>query len=138
MGITVTERQKTEAILRMRLMGVKERHIRDFKEGGKIHLSAEEGTLPELTDKDMEMIRGFERAYDALVYMVIRTDLGFGVMDSMLYVSMRYEEEWPLERVDLKDGYAMTYTVNYRYPECSEFGGIAFTRTDAGEIIRAH
>ena len=135
MNNNLMERKKEEALCRMRLMGLREEYIRDFEQDGKIHLSAGDGTLPELTAKDMAMIRRFEREHDALVFLVVRADLGFCVMDSLFYVS-QYEEEWPMEHEDLKAGYALTYTVNYQYPDCSEFGSIAFGRTPEGEIVR--
>ena len=135
MNDTLHEQKKAEAVSRMRLMGLRKEYIRDFEQSGKIHLSVGDETLPELTDKDMDMIHRFEREHDALVFLVVRADLGFCVMDSLFYVS-RYEEEWPMEHEDLKDGYALTYTVNYQYPDCSEFGSIAFGRTPEGEIVR--
>ena len=135
MSVTLQEQKKSEALHRMRLMGLRKEYIRDFEQNGKIHLSAGDGTLPELTAKDMAMIRRFEREHDALVFLVVRADLGFCVMDSLFYVS-QYEEEWPMEHEDLKAGYALTYTVNYQYPDCSEFGSIAFSRTPEGEIAR--
>ena len=76
-----------------------------------------------------------ENEYNAVVYLVVRTPFGIAVLDSLLYVS-RYDEEWEDEIESLKDGYVLTYTVNYLNPDCSEFGDIAFSTTLDGEIVR--
>ena len=56
-------------------------------------------------------------------------------LDSLIIVS-QYDEEWELEKDDLKDGYLMTYTINYLNPEFSEFGSIAYEHTKHGGIVR--
>ena len=135
MSSTLRERQISEAVSRMNLMGLREDAIRKFEQNGTVHLSAEDGTLGELTKDDLRMIKQFENEYNAVVYLVVRTLFGIAVLDSLLYVS-RYDEEWEDEIENLKDGYVMTYTVNYLNPDCSEFGDIAFSTTPEGEIIR--
>ena len=59
----------------------------------------------------------------------------YGTLDSLLFVG-KYDEEWELSREDLEDGYAMSYTINRDYPECSEMGSISFRVTREGVIIR--
>ena len=135
MSSTLRERQISEAVSRMNLMGLREDAIRKFEQNGTVHLSAEDGTLGELTKDDLRMIEQFEREHNAVVFLVVRTLFGIAVLDSLLYVS-RYDEEWEDEIESLKDGYVLTYTVNYLNPECSEFGDIAFSTTPDGEIIR--
>ena len=82
--------------------------------------------------KDME---DFEEKYNALIYFVIYTPSDFGDMVSYLYVCDD-EDEWEMDRNDLHEGYAMTWTENLDHPECSEFGSIAFSKTSSGGLKR--
>lgn len=134
----IQEQKKEEALKRMRLIGLREDFIREFEQNGTVHVTGFEDASPQLTDGDRKMIQGFERDNNALVYLVVRVNYcRFGILDSLFYVS-QYDEEWEMECADLKDGYALTYTVNYLHPDCSEFGEIAFRTTPSGEIIREH
>ena len=135
MTTTLWDRQKAEALNRMRLMGLREDAIQDFDLHNDIHLSAEDGTLEQLTQDDLRMIKQFEKEYNAVAYLVVRTLFGIAVLDSIIYVS-QHEDEWEEEVENLKDGYIMTYTVNYLNPDCSEFGDIAFSTSPSGEIVR--
>ena len=118
MSEILREKQKAEALKRMRLMGLREDFIRDF-------LSAE----------DTEMVRQFEQKHHALVYLILRVHTILGDLDSLLYVG-QYTEEWPMDLADLKEGYPLSYTVNRGDGGLSEFGSIQITKTDEGGFIR--
>ena len=91
------EKKKAEAVLRMRQMGVYGNTIRQFEKEG--YISRSEPPLYAfywVEGEELERIRRFEKDYNALVYMVIRSCTTLGVMDSYLYVS-DYEEEWEMD-----------------------------------------
>ena len=131
---TTYPQKRAEAAKRMRLLGVKEEHIQDFEQDGKIYFSAEDKTIAELSEADIKNIEKFENDYHVLVYMVIRKDSQYGMKDAMLYVSSD-ENDWPLEEDELKMGYAFTHLINHRCPEVLEFYRIGFARTPNGEIV---
>ena len=130
---TTNPQQKAEAVKRMRLLGIKEEYIRDFERDGKIYFSARDKTLPKLSKENIKIIKEFENDYHALVYMVIREDSEYGMMDALMYVSDA-ENDWPLEEDELNLGYAFTHVINHRCPEVMDFYRIGFARTPDGEI----
>ena len=135
-GPPAKEEQKEEAIKYMELMHLDTEVIRLFKEDGVIFTCRAGDGVPEPTDeKTLELIRLLEAENGFLVYLSVASECAFGVMDSFLIVS-KYREDWQMEKVDIQDGYVMTYTVNHTYPECSEMGSIGFERTKTGGIIR--
>ena len=134
MNIT-REIKKEEAIKRMKKLNIIDDAVRQFKNEDIVMVSEPPfGGLYWLNDEEKEMVRKFEEENDALVYIVVRAFTNFGKMDSLLYVS-NYEEEWEMDNEDLKDGYAMSYTINHDMPDCSEFGSIAI-RSAGGGILR--
>ena len=135
---TLRERQKAEALVWMDIMGVHITIETLFRKEDKVSICESGlGDYAPVNKKMQKEIRDFEQAHDALVYLVIRKQTGFGLLDSFLFVS-KYDEEWHDERVDLKDGYAMTYTINRDHPDCSEMGSITFRQTALGGIVRMY
>ena len=129
------EAKKEEAIKRLKALDISNDAVRQFEKDNIVMVSEPPfGGLYWLNDEEKQMVRKFEEEHDALVYMVVREFTGFGTMDSLLYVS-DYEEEWEMDNVDLKDGYAMTYTINHNMTDCSEFGRIA-VRPMFGGLVR--
>ena len=133
--ISMREKQKVEALERMRLMELREDFIRDFETNDEIHICTFQGTFPAMKERDTEMVRSFEREHNALVYLILRVHTIYGDLDSLLYVG-QYTEEWPMHKADIQAGYPLSYTVNHYAADCSEFGCIRITRTDEGGIIR--
>ena len=131
---TMRERQKEEAVLRMDLMGIHEDIIIEFQKSDDVSLS-ENGKYYPLDDQLKEDVRRFEQEHDATVFLVVRMSSVYGTLDSLLFVG-KYDEEWELSQEDLEDGYAMSYTINRDYPDCSEMGSISFRVTPEGVIIR--
>ena len=132
--ISMREKQKAEAAFWLELMGVREDVRRKFEEGGTVMLCSD-GQYHPVDDSMGAEIRQFEQEHDATVYLAVRVFTVLGDLDAMLFVG-KYEEEWPLEREDIKAGYAMSYTINRDYPECSEMGSIFFRTTEDGGIVR--
>ena len=131
---TMRKRQKEEAVLRMDLMGIHEDIIIEFQKSGDVSLS-ENGKYYPLDDQLKEDVRRFEQEHDATVFLVVRMSSVYGQLDALLFVG-KYDEEWEMSREDLEDGYAMSYTINRDYPDCSEMGSISFRVTPEGVIIR--
>ena len=77
----------------------------------------------------------FERSYNALVFAVIRTFTIDSMMDSYLFIS-DYLEEWPEDRILLKEGEATAYVFNYGAPCCSELGCIGIKRFSVSGLCR--
>lgn len=61
---------------------------------------------------------------------------GIGNVLDLFYVS-EYEEEWSLERDDLKDGYSLVYAINLDADWCSEYGSIGFGVCGGGLVRSA-
>ena len=91
------------------------------------------GILYEIDEQEKADIAEFEKAYNALVYHVIKDYMQDGeIWHTYLYVS-EHNERWEIERADLKDGYAHAYINTHNY--CSEFGTIQF-KENGGGLIR--
>jgi len=131
---TLHEKQKVEAISRLKLMGVREDVRRKFEKDGTVMLCNNEEYRP-VDEETAEAIRQFEREHDATVFLVVRMFTVIADLDALLFVG-KYEEEWESQQNDLRDGYAMSYCINRDYPECSEMGDIAFRVTKDGAIVR--
>ena len=132
--ISMREKQKAEAAVRLELMGIREDVRHKFEEDGIVML-CNNGQYYPVDDSMGSEIRQFEQEHDATVFLVVRMITKFGVLDTLLFVG-KYEEEWPLEHEGIKDGYAMSYTINRNYPECSEMGSICFQVTEDDGIVR--
>ena len=128
------EKQKAEAALWLKLMGVREDVRREFEENGTIMLCCS-GEYQPVTETLAAEIRQFELEHDATVFLAVRMFTFYGELDALLFVN-QYEEEWELMRSDIKEGYAFSYTINRDYPKCSEMGSIVFRTTEDGGIVR--
>ena len=129
-------RQKADAIARLRELEAPKKIIRDVKKRGKVYLCLSPfGVFDELTPEFAQEIKQFEERYSAIVFFVIRDDIHVHHLDSLLYVS-RFPEEWRDEHLDISEGRVMTYTINRTAPGCSEFGTVCFDRTNYGGIVR--
>ena len=118
----------------LKLMGIREDVRRKFNEDETVMLCSD-GRYSPITESMVNEIRQFEQDHNATVFLAVRMQSAFGNLDALLFVG-KYEEEWELEREDIKSGYAMSYTINRDYPECSEMGSIFYRTTKDGGIIR--
>ena len=136
--MTMQERQKAEAIKRLKLLGIAQYTIRKFEETGEVSTCSCVTGEPQPTEDFVKtMIHQLEQQYGFLVFLNVRSETYFGTIDNLFFVG-KYDEEWKMSLDDLKDGYALVYAQNWSYPENSEMGSIAFYRTDNGGILRAH
>ena len=110
--------------------------VRQFRENDTIlACNGSTGSFSALDHLQQNAVREFEQQWDNPVYLVVRLRTLYGLLDSLLFVG-NYPEEWEYEREDLKSGYAMTYTVNQDYPDCSDMGSIVVRRTNNGGLAR--
>lgn len=131
---TMREKQKQEALKRMKLMGVHNDVLNSFERDGTIMLCAS-GRYRPLTENELSEARRFEREHDATVFLAVRWFTMFGTLDALLFIG-KYEEEWEMEHEDIRDGYVMSFCINRSYPECSEMGSICFRVTKDGGVVR--
>ena len=130
------EETKEEAIRRMKKLRVWSQAIGEFKRRDLVLVTEPPvGAVYTLEPELAEEVEKFENENNALVYIVVRAFTDFGKMDSMLFVS-DYPEEWELDNADINDGIALSYTVNWDMPECSEMGSIGVRPTVAGGLER--
>lgn len=128
--------KKTEAIHRMRCMGIFKDAIKQFeKEDIVMVCEPPIGGLYWLNDEEKKMVQEFEQEYNALVYLVVRSFTNIGQMDNIFYVS-DHEEEWYADREDIAENLACVYVKNYDMPDCSEFGTIAYKGVGGGILRR--
>lgn len=135
MNISIEEK-KAEAIARMKQLCIFPMTIKQFKDEGKISISEPPfGAFYWLEGEDLEPVHAFEKEYDALVYLAVKSVTSLGVMDSYLYVS-DHRDEWASDRVDLMAGETCAYVYNRDMPDCSEIGYIGIERTPAAGLRR--
>lgn len=130
------EIKKAEALKRMKVLDLYTDYIKAFEDKDEIFMSEMTGGVYEFS-KNTELlnkVKEFEAEYNALVYHVIRTFTQFGELYNFLYVS-DYKEEWAMDNLDIKDGYALAYVWNKTDEWCSEFGSIG-VRCKFGGIVR--
>lgn len=130
------ERQKAEALARMKLLGIFPEAIKQFYQDGKVSISEPPfGALYWAEGWDLDRIEQFEEDQNALVYLIIRSYTAYGKMDSYLYVSHN-EDEWESDREDLRNRLPVAYTLNLGDPQLSELGYISIEKTVADGLVR--
>lgn len=127
------EKQKLEAIERIKILKFHPNVKKEFEKEDKLNYS-ENGILYWVDDDMKKYIEQFEEKTKCLVYHVIKNHFGFGTCYSFLYISS-YEEEWQLERDDLKYNQPIVYVENVSDDTCSEFGRIGIEPL-FGAVIR--
>ena len=105
------EAMKKEAVARMKNLGMFPQVVKEFEEDGVLEQSENGGYLYWLDDDAKEMGSRFERETGCLVYHVILSYTSIGKMYSLLYVCSE-EEEWEMDREDLKEGIAIAHVIN--------------------------
>lgn len=134
MNISIEEK-KAEAIRRMKMLGIFPETIKQFEAGYVSRSEPPFGAYYWVEGEELEALRKFEEEHDCLVYTVVRSYTSIGMMDSYLFVGDDVEE-WELDRDDLKEWYAFSYTVNHNAPDCSEFGTIGIKLSVAAGLVR--
>lgn len=104
------EKQKKEAEERISSFDFVDNVLTHFKQG-VIHKSEHSlfpGVLYWVEGKEEEFILDWEEATGNLVYHVIKDEIDLGTMYTLLYVST-HEEEWEMDREDIKRGTPIAY-----------------------------
>ena len=131
------EEKKEEAIKRMKKIGIFKPTIKQFEEEGLVSISEPPfGAFYWAEGDDLERIKNFEKENNALVYVVIRSFTNLGTLDSYLFVSDYRDEEWEMDREDLKENRQLAYVYNHSNSYFSEFGSIGFVTTAAAGLRR--
>jgi len=131
-----TELKKVEAIERMKLLKIFPETRKQFEQDNCVSISEPPlGTFFWAAEGDLQRIRNFEKKYNALVYVVIRSYTTIGKLDNYLYVS-DYADEWEQDREELVCREPLAYVYNHNAPDCSEFGCIGITGTPAAGLLR--
>lgn len=127
------EKMKKEALVRMKILGLHENALKDLEQKDIVN-SSFFAALYFLDDGQKARVRQFEDESGGLVYHVIHDYTDLGEMLSFLYVS-KYEDEWPRDRVDLKEGVPLVYVANLTDEICSEYGSIG-VKPYMGGVLR--
>ena len=132
------EKQKAEAIKRMRMLNICDNTIKEFEKSGKLNKSEYGGVLYWLNAEELLTVKQFEEEYKVVVYHAIKctykmSDGSLMKCLDLLYVSAE-EEEWEMDRNDLKNNYAFVYSLSDCCPY-GEFGSIAI-RPSFGGLMR--
>lgn len=103
---------------RMRILG-----IEHYVFGDKM----DDPIVPKLTND----IRNFEYKNRCIVYAVIYNEFKeIGNHLTLLYVSYGNQDEWEIEKEDLKAMKPIAYVMNLTYPELSEWGTVVLKTHD--------
>ena len=130
------EDKKTEAIARMKMLGIFPETIKQFEKEDLVSISEPPvGAFFWVEDEEQEEMREWEAQHNALVFVIIRSYTSIGKMDSYLFVS-DYQDEWEQDRAMLNVNETLAYVLNRDMPDCSEFGCIGFRRTIAAGLAR--
>lgn len=122
------DKQKQEALLRMRKLGLPDDVITQFEEHGVISQS----TYLPLKEEALSFIKELNDKHNVLIYFVIHAVTGIGEIDSCLFVDAN-EERWASERAELENNRAAAYFGVRRIPQYSAFCTIGF-ETVSGSI----
>ena len=130
--------KKVEAVARMQMLGIFPDTIRQFEKENLVSISEPPfGAYFWAEGEELERIREFEKKNNALVYTAIHSyHREFGKMTSYLFVSDYKDEEWEMDREDLKQWQSLVYVYNHDEPVFSEFGSIGIKLGAAAGLLR--
>lgn len=135
--------KKVEAIARMKLLGIYPETIKQFEKEDLMSISEPPfGAYFWAEGEEPERIREFETKNNALVYTAIHSyhhlpyQTGKTKMTSYLFVSDYKDEEWEMDRNDLKHGQSLVWVHNHDDEVCSEFGSIGIELGAAAGLVR--
>lgn len=131
--MNLLEKQKLEAVKRLKMLELYPTVVKDFEKSRKIYLSESDGILFCLSEDEKEMVKEWEQEQNSLVYHVIKTNTNFGLLYSLLYVSDT-EDEWEMESDDVNELTPFVYVVNKTEPMFSEFGSITIMPKNGGLV----
>ena len=131
--MNLLEKQKLEAVKRLKMLELYPTVVKDFEKSRKIYLSESDGILFCLSEDEKEMVKEWEQEQNSLVCHVIKTNTNFGLLYSLLYVSDT-EDEWEMESDDVNELTPFVYVVNKTEPMFSEFGSITIMPKNGGLV----
>ena len=138
---TLRQKQKREALKRMKMLKLMKEVQDDFENDDRIYYSERQNkffnaVLYWLDNNEdyVKIVKEFEKKHKALVYHCQLTHMEFGDNLALLYVSQN-EEEWEMDRKDLEQGYAFAYVRNLDCEYDSDLGTIGI-RPSMGGILR--
>lgn len=125
------EIRKTEAKKRLELLNVHQNVVKEFMNEDKLNKSDGKLAILYWLDEDEEtMVKEFQENHGVLVYHVIKTyTIDMGIIYDLLYISEDVDW-WDIEKDDLKNGYALSYTIS----TFSESGVIKIKPVNGGVI----
>lgn len=129
------EEMLAEAIKRMKALKLHKNTISDLKKG-TVNISKQMGALYWADEEEQKIIAEFEKEHNALVYHAIYTPTEFGRCFSMLFVG-QYEDEWELDREDIKNHTPIAMVINLDDEWCSDMGSIGVAQMFGGLIRTA-
>lgn len=125
------ERQKAEAVKRMKKLNIMEQAIDDFVSDNKLNLSENHGMLYWLEENEQVIVNAFEKKFNSLVYHVIHEFTNIGELYCLFYVSS-YEEEWKEDNENLNEGQVYAYVINKDSPDSVDIGAIGVKPMNGG------
>ena len=126
----VAARQNTEAVKRMKEIGIASHISQVFEENGIVSLSEDGEFLHRLDEDEQKMVDNFEKEYQCLVYHVLKSTGNLGFVYTFLIVT-RDPNEWELQLApyDYNGETAMrvlVYVINDAW-KCREFGDVVIS-----------
>lgn len=135
------QKQKEEALKRMKLLQIMPQVIKDFKNNNKVYYSERQNSFFLATlywvdnhEEYVQLIKEFEKKHKALVYHAQLTHLTYGDNLALFYVSSE-EEEWEQDKNDILNGQLFSRVLNLDDEMCSDFGYIG-VKPCMGGVIR--
>lgn len=140
---TLKEKQKAEALQRMKMLQLMPQVIKDFEKNNKVYYSERQNRIFNAilywldNEKEyVDLVNKFEKEHNCLVYHCQLTHMEFEDSLSLLYVSDS-EEEWEQDKKDLREGYAFVYAASLDCDSDSEFGTIGIKPSQGGVLRTA-
>lgn len=125
------EKQKAEAIERMKLLELCPQVVSEFKKKELIYKSEFFGILYWLDEDEKKIVKDFEDKTNSVVYHIVKSCTPLGCMLSIFFVSDD-EYEWQLNKECMKNGVQLCYVKNMDINEWSEYGYISFQKISGG------
>ena len=135
------EKQKQEALQRMKLLKLMPQVIRDFKDNGKVYYSERQNSMflailywLDNNKNYINIVKSFEKKHKAMVYHAQLTHLEYGDNLALFYVS-NHEDEWCEDRQDITKGQVFSRVINLQCEYDSDFGLIG-VKPVMGGVVR--
>lgn len=135
------QKQKEEAIERMKLLHIMPQVIKDFEENGRVYYSERQSPIFNATlywldnhKEYVDLVKEFEKKHHALVYHAQLTHLVYGDNLALFYVSNE-EEEWEQDKQDILHGQLFSRVLNLDCEYDSDFGYIG-VKPSMGGVVR--